>query len=274
VLGRAPPLVLALSEDPAADVLDGTKEIEKAPDVTVGDTAYTALKLTESSGDRVTLLIDPKTHLLRRFIADVSKTTDPEGAADVKKAEITIDYTEVEPGAQLQAERFAWTPPKGAKEVTTSTAVALGGGGDDFPALALEGKAAPDFKLPGMDGDEVSLADLKGSVVLIDFWATWCGPCRASLPQLDGIYKAKKGAGLKAFAIDLKEEKDVVEKFVKETKLTIPVLLDSEGSVAEKYQVNGIPQTVVIGKDGKVKKVVRGSGNDEAIRKAVEEAMK
>jgi peroxiredoxin len=73
--------------------------------------------------------------------------------------------------------------------------------------------------------------------------------------HLAKIYDARKDAGLKAYAVDLREDPEKVMKFVEATKLTIPVLLDSEGSVAQKFGVSGIPQTVVIGKDGTVKKV-------------------
>ena len=163
-------------------------------------------------------------------------------------------------------------PPPGAKDM--ATARAGGGGEEENPAAALEGKAAPDFKLAGADGKHVSLADLKGSVVILDFWATWCGPCRESLPHLNDIYNDKKDAGLKAYAVNLREGKEKVDKFAEQSKLTIPVLFDTDGKVAEKFNVEGIPQTVVIGKDGKVKKVVVGSGTHEKVRQAVEEAMK
>jgi peroxiredoxin len=163
--------------------------------------------------------------------------------------------------------------------VGASPIAVITGGADDesghgAAAAAMEGKPAPDFKLKAADGKDVSLADLKGSVVILDFWATWCGPCRASLPELDKIYTGLKGKGLKAYAVNLREEKDTVEKFVDQTKLGIPVLYDTEGQTADKYGVTGIPQTVVIGKDGNVKKVVVGSGTHDIVRKAVEDALK
>src|SRR5688572_27978714 len=119
-----------------------------------------------------------------------------------------------------------------------------------YPAMALEGKAAPDFKLTSLDGKPVSMADLKDSVVVLDFWATWCGPCRMSLPELQKVHEAGKGDGLRVFAVNLREDEDDVKDFVKETKLSVPVLMDTDGKVAEKYLVQPIPQTVVIGKDG------------------------
>jgi peroxiredoxin len=146
----------------------------------------------------------------------------------------------------------------------------------DAPAASeLEGKAAPNFKLEGLDGKSISLADLKGKVIVLDFWATWCGPCRLSLPHLDKLYQAQKEKGLQVFALDQQEGKDEVEAFVKKTGLTVPVLLDSEGKVGNQYGVTGIPQTVVIGKDGKIAKIFVGFDPDSSpaeLEKAVEAA--
>ena len=141
-------------------------------------------------------------------------------------------------------------------------------------ATKMVGSAAPDFTLEALEGEKVSLKDTKGSVVVIDFWATWCGPCQKSLPGLEKLYTEMKGKGLKVFAVDLREEKKPVAENVKKLELTMPVLMDKDGAVAKSYKVTGIPQTVVIGKNGKVAKVLIGSGNEDNIRAAVEAAMK
>ncbi len=148
---------------------------------------------------------------------------------------------------------------------------------DDNPADALVGKDAPAFTLTGMDGKTVSLADLKGKVVVLDFWATWCPPCRASLPHLDKFYQEKKGDGVQVFAVNESEEKDKVTAFVEKTKLGVPILLDSEGKAGAEYKANAIPETVVVGKDGKVVKVFVGfdpNSTPEELHKTVEAAMK
>jgi peroxiredoxin len=152
-----------------------------------------------------------------------------------------------------------------------------GGDGAAAPSSELEGKPAPQFALKDMAGKDVKLADLKGQVVVLDLWATWCPPCRASLPHLDKLHEQVKDKGVKVFAVNVREEKPDVEQFVEQTKLKTPVLLDSQGEVSEKYKANAIPQTVVIGKDGKVAKVFVGFGGEEsarALREAVEKAMK
>jgi thiol-disulfide isomerase/thioredoxin len=128
-----------------------------------------------------------------------------------------------------------------------------------------------------MDGKDVALKDLKGKVVVLDMWATWCPPCRASLPHLDKLYQSVKDKGVNVFAVNLQEEQDDVAAFVKKTNLTVPVLLDKDGAVAQSYKASAIPQTVIIGKDGKVAKVFVGFGGEETARDmkaAVEKAMK
>ena len=259
-------------EIPAVDVEKGT-EIKKADDVKLGDKSFAAIKLSNTGGD-FTFLIDPESHLLRQVVIDQTKFLRHIGQPDVKKALITVDYSTSTTPAKLTDTQFAWTPPAGARELT---AAAMAKEDGDGAANALVGKPAPAFKLKDLNGKEVSLADQKGSVVIVDFWATWCGPCVQALPHLNKLYEDKKAAGLKVLAVSVDDEKEKVAPFVAAKKLTMTVLFDNdEQKVAEKYGVQGIPQTVVIGKDGTVKKVFVGfgPGTEEEMRKIVEEAMK
>ncbi|HEY8747704.1 MAG TPA: redoxin domain-containing protein [Tepidisphaeraceae bacterium] len=170
--------------------------------------------------------------------------------------------------------------------VAAVAAIALGGAGVDpapiAPHLAappavdtmtLMGKPAPEFSLPTLDNKEVKLAGQKGKVVMLDFWATWCPPCRASLPHVQKIaadeQRLKKG--LVVWVIDDKEDAPVVESFLKENKYTFTVPMDKGGEVLGKYLVRGIPTTVVIGRDGVIRKVFIGYGADTG--KAVDEAV-
>jgi peroxiredoxin/outer membrane lipoprotein-sorting protein len=245
-----PSLVLALATD-AAQELSGNTKVEKVADVSLGDSVYPTLQLTPDKGAPLTLLIDPATHLIRQARFDLKSSAERQGAVDVKTALVTIDYTKVDPSPKLADDVFAWSPPQGAKEAKNQ------GAEDVNPAAAaLVGKPAPEFTLADLNGTDVSLASLKGHVVVIDFWATWCGPCVESLPHLGKFYEENKEAGVKVFAIDLAEEKADVQSFVAEHKLSVPVLLDTDGKVAAGYGVNAIPQTVVIGKDGVIRKVM------------------
>lgn len=143
-------------------------------------------------------------------------------------------------------------------------------------AMALIGKPAPDFKIPGLDGATHTLADVKGSVVIVDFWGVWCVPCHLALPHLDSLYQKDSAQGLKVLAIDNGDEKDRVQQFVGSSKLTLPVLLDPDSAAANAYKVDEYPQTVVIGKDGVVKNVFVGFNektSPDALESAVDAAM-
>jgi peroxiredoxin len=269
------PLALALSSDAANQLLSNVSEVKKVDDAIVADKPYTTLSMTGDAGE-FTVLLDPATHLLRQVTVDQKHYLESNGQTDVKAAQVVWDYVATTLNAPVKPDQFAWAPPADARDATganNNTAMA----DDEDAAKKLEGKAAPDFKLPGLDGKDVALTDLKGSVVVLDFWATWCGPCRASLPHLDKLYQDNKATGVKIFAVNVDEDKTKVAPFIAETKLTVPVLLDSEQTGAgAKYGANAIPETVVIGKDGKVKKVIIGfdpSSGEEDLAKAIKAAM-
>ena len=139
--------------------------------------------------------------------------------------------------------------------------------------MAIEGKPAPTLELDKWIGDETSLEKLRGQVVVIDFWATWCGPCVAGLPTMQKVTDAFKDRGVVFYGIDLRESADKVQSFVDKKKWTFSVLLDKNGDVAKKYNVNGIPHSVVIGKDGKILNVHVGFGGAEALEKQLTEEL-
>jgi thiol-disulfide isomerase/thioredoxin len=274
-----PSLALALSADAGAELAADASSIEKATDVQIDGQNFTALKLTQTDRD-LTIMIDPKTGLVRQMQVDLRKLFEQQQVPQIKKAIVTIDYSTSKSGEAIDAGKFAFTPPQGATLIDEKAALAAAGAdaanGQANPAETLVGKPAPPVKLENLDGKDVSpLIDHKGNVIVLDFWATWCPPCREGLPHLDELYKQKQEAGLKVFALDLQEDKDTVKKFIEEKKLSLPVLLDEKGDVAGRYLVQGIPQTVVIGKDGTVKGVFVGFGPESAekLAQAVEAAL-
>lgn len=121
---------------------------------------------------------------------------------------------------------------------------------------ALTGKPAPDFTLPSLAGPEASLAAHRGKdVVVLDFWASWCPPCREGLPVLDRVAKRYAGKPVAVYAVNIRESPNLVAEFAKAQGLTLPILLDDTGVIADDYGVTGIPQTVIIGRDGVIREI-------------------
>lgn len=111
---------------------------------------------------------------------------------------------------------------------------------------------AIDFKLKDLNGKEVSLSDYKGKKVFLNFWASWCPPCKAEMPEMEKLYQETKDSDLVILAVNLAEDKSTVQKFISGNKYNFPVLLDSDNSVAIKYQVASIPTSYFIDKDGNI----------------------
>ena len=128
---------------------------------------------------------------------------------------------------------------------------------------AMEGKPAPDVVLKTIDGQNVQLSAMKGNVVVMDFWATWCPPCRKSLPHIQELSqnKALADKGLVVWAINAHESAAVVKKFLDANKFTFTVPMDT-GASMQQYQVKGIPTTIVVGRDGNIVKTFVGFGGD------------
>ncbi len=124
-----------------------------------------------------------------------------------------------------------------------------------LPAVALtsRGEQAPDFTLTTLDGSqEISLAELAGKVVYIDFWASWCGPCRKALPEVQALWDEYRGDSFQMIGVNLDRKIDAGLKYVQTKNVTFPSVFDDGGSVSTLYGVRSIPSTVIIGPDGKV----------------------
>lgn len=112
--------------------------------------------------------------------------------------------------------------------------------------------AAPDFTLPDPDNKKISLKSYRGKLVFLNFWASWCGPCREEMPAMERLYQEFKGKGFEVVAINVKDTRKDALAFVKELKLTYPILLDPEGQVGLLYGAWGLPATYLIDAKGVV----------------------
>ncbi len=127
------------------------------------------------------------------------------------------------------------------------------------PLGAQVGEPAPDFKLENLDGQSVSLSDLRGKPVLLNFWTTWCDPCRAEMPYLQQVYEEWSGKGLVVLAINIGESPSEVKRFLQTYNLSLPVLLDTKEATARKYNITGIPTSFFIDKDGIIQVKIIGA---------------
>jgi peroxiredoxin len=123
-----------------------------------------------------------------------------------------------------------------------------------------EGFYAPDFTLDTLIGEQVQLSSLRGKIVVINFWTTWCPPCRAETPALETSYEAYKDSDVVVLGANLTDQDSLkeVESFVQEFGLTYPILLDRDGAVGLLYQLNGLPSTFFINRQGVIRTVVVG----------------
>jgi len=139
------------------------------------------------------------------------------------------------------------------------------------------GKQAPDFTLPTLNGTEVSLSQFRGQPVLINFWASWCLPCREEMPELVRAYESHKAEGLMILGLNLTYSDSVsdAQAFAEEFNITFPVLLDEDGAVVERlYRIPGIPTSIFINRDGMIERIHVGIMNGKQVDRYVEEILK
>jgi thiol-disulfide isomerase/thioredoxin len=180
-----------------------------------------------------------------------------------------------EPGAgsgfRTMAGDVAATPPDPVRDATRTAVArrAAAGPTPDSAGLSMGvvqrgaaslGEPAPPFALRSLDGEEpVALSDFLGRPVLVNFWATWCPPCRAEMPYLQAVQDRHATDGLVVLAVDVQESYEQVLPYVVDMGLTLPVLLDEDGDVADRYRIKTFPTTYLVDDEGVVASIKRGA---------------
>lgn len=147
-----------------------------------------------------------------------------------------------------------------------------------MPLWAVEvGQSAPDFKLSLLDGSKsVKLSDYRGQVVYLDFWASWCGPCRQSLPAMNSLQTELFRKGFTVLAVNVDEDANAAKAFLKQFPVNYPVVADAQGATPDKFGLQGMPTSYLIDKNGKIALVHQGykEGDLNEIRQAATQLLK
>jgi thiol-disulfide isomerase/thioredoxin len=186
-----------------------------------------------------------------------------DGAA-VEQTE-TFTYSRIALNGPMEPSLFTFVPPAGAKQVEQF-------GNARPPAEDLSGQTAGDFTLADLEGKMHRLRDLRGKVVMLDFWATWCGPCRRQMPLVEKLGHEMKDKGLVVFAVNQGESSETARRFLEKNKYGTTTLLDQKAEVGRAYKVSGIPTLVIIDRDGKIAAHFVGVRDEIALREGLKKA--
>ena len=126
-------------------------------------------------------------------------------------------------------------------------------------ALAVTSKGpAANFTLKSDSGENIRLSEYRGQVVLINFWASWCGPCRQEMPHLDSIQQKYQDMGFTVFGVNVEQDRAMADKVLRDIPVTFPILYDSDNEVSQIYDVDAMPATVLVDRNGEIRYMHRG----------------
>ncbi len=262
----------------AYDALLNADRATMEPPQQVGQTLCDVVSVTQSPPIQMTtkFYFGRQDGVLRRY----ERKSPPVGAGPIEDIVFSVSSIQINP--TIPDEAFVLKPPTGFREIAAPPYLVQN---PAMPETSTNGKhvkntatgpLAPDWTLKSMDGRDVRLADLRGHVVLLDFWATWCGPCRMAMPGVQRLHNKFAGKPVSVFGVNCMERggTERAVQFIKDKGYTYPQLLDN-GFVANAYGVRGIPTFVVIGPDGRI--VYSGSGysqqQEEKIESMIEAAI-
>jgi peroxiredoxin len=137
--------------------------------------------------------------------------------------------------------------------VAGAVAVALAICSINAMAKPVSGEESPDFTLKSRDGGNIKLSEQRGNIVLINFWASWCGPCREELPAFEALYQEYQDLGVEILAVNVDDEAEKANVLLQDIEVSFPVLFDTSGEVSQLYDVSAMPTTVIVDRDGNIR---------------------
>ncbi len=248
------------------DLLDTAVSIERKGEQNIGGTDCEGYSLAYPGSDVTAWLTRGDPPVLRRVEVDLKKSVQNHAQdSGITAANVQVDVTDWKPNVDTKDNQFVFSPPDGVEKAKEAP-----------QEMSLEGKPAPDFELALLDGGTVKLSTLKGKTVVLDFWATWCGPCRMAMPIIEKVTEEFADKGVVLYAVNQQEEPEAIRKYLQSVKLNPKVALEREGKVSRDYGARSIPSIILIAPDGIIRKVFRGVSAqfEDELRAALSEIVK
>ena len=244
-----------ISSEPCKSLLDGVEGVDSIEQTTTEGPAADTVSLRQGPLSWQLSVSQGEQRLPLNMELDLTELLKQrQDFADDKPLEVrrTWRMSDWHVQAALDEDSFKFTPPAGAREVERFSQTP-----ENQPRHPLLGEDAPAFTLDRLDGEQVTLASHRDkNIVILDFWATWCKPCRDALPAMSNVAHRFQQQGVVFYAVNLGQTAADIRSFLEKAQLDVTVLLTgADPKLSEDYGIKGIPQTVVIGKDGKVKQV-------------------
>ncbi|MGB0716258.1 MAG: redoxin domain-containing protein [Phycisphaerae bacterium] len=239
-------------------LLDGVVNFEHVGDESAGGKRCNRIRLERTESWSECWIAQGKKPALMRYTTDMQNREQRFGNRTRPKkmrgfrAEVSFKKWKFD--GKVRDKMFAIKPPKKLEAVPTLSALVHA-----RPPHPLLGTKAPKLQLDDLNGSQFNLADHRNeSIVVVDFWATWCGPCRAAFPTLIEVTSRYADRGVKFIAVNVNENTSLVRDYLKTTGFNLNVVMDEEGKIARAYQAHGLPQTVIVDRDGSVQAVHQG----------------
>ena len=145
-----------------------------------------------------------------------------------------------------------------------------------FAQASQPGSKAPNFTLKSRSGKNLKLSEFRGQVVMINFWASWCAPCRKEMPLLEKIYKKHRRLGFTLLGVNVEQNTSAAKNYLKNVRVSFPVLFDNTNKTSKLYQVSAMPTTVIIDRSGKIRFVHKGykAGYENSYKKEIRKLLR